>query len=181
MLRNTTKSFGSLAKLFHWLIVILICTQFYLIWGQDLFPQKSLIRIQYILLHKSFGVTLFILGVLFIVWRTINLKPEAPEPQPHWKHIVAKIVHHSLLTLIILMPILGYLMSTADGRTVSFFGLFTLPNLITKNENLSTFFFQVHETLAYVLLALISLHVAAALHHHFILKDRVLKRMLPFN
>ena len=78
------------------------------------------------------------------------------------------------------MPILGYLMTYANGKTVSFFGLFTLPRLISENQNLGDIFFHFHQTLGYILFALITLHIAAALHHHFILKDIILKRMLPF-
>lgn len=181
MLRNTTKSFGSLTKLFHWLLFFLICMQFYFIWGQDLFPQESPVRLQYILLHKSFGLTILFLGVLFIIWRFINPQPLSLKSQPYWKHIIAKCVHHTLLTFIILMPILGYLMSCADGRTVSFFGLFNMPCSISKNEYLSNLFFQMHEKIGYLFLILIGIHIFAAMHHHFILKDNVLKRMLPFS
>jgi cytochrome b561 len=78
------------------------------------------------------------------------------------------------------MPILGYLMSVADGRAVSFFGLFNLPNLISANQQMADFYFQTHSILGYVFAVLIGLHVAAALHHHFFIKDDVLKKMLPF-
>lgn len=178
MLRNTPQSFGSLSKLFHWLIVVIIALQYYLVWGQDLLAEHSPLKPSYTLLHKSFGLTLFTLALLFVFWRLINPKPQPTELQPRWKQITATAVQHSLLTLIVLMPTLGYLMGCASGKIVSFFGLFNLPVLIGKNEMLGKILFQTHVKLGWVLFILISLHALAALHHHFILKDNTLKRML---
>jgi cytochrome b561 len=138
------------------------------------------VRGQYIVLHKSFGITVLILGLLFVLWRSLNKKPKPPLFQSHWQYIAAITVHHLLLTLMVLIPIFGYLMVCAAGRTISFFGLFNLPNLITENKALGDVFFQTHETLAYLFIVLIGIHIAAALYHHFILKDNILKKMLPF-
>jgi cytochrome b561 len=179
MLKNSRSAFGGLSKLLHWLVALLVCVQFYLIWGKNLFTKGSSVRIEYVLLHKSFGVVIFILALLFALWRISNKKPLLSEVQPRWKHLSAKIAHHSLLMLIVVLPVLGYLMTNASGKSVNFFGLFNLPNLISKNENLGNVFYQTHQILGYLLLVLIGLHLLAALHHHFILKDNVLKRMLP--
>lgn len=180
MLRNKLNAFGSLSKLFHWLIALLVGAQFYLVWAPDFITISDTIKTQYVLLHKSFGISILVLSTLFILWRTVNIRPLLPASQSFWKQILAKIVHYSLFILLLAMPILGYLMSVADGRAVRFFGLFELPNLVSTNPKMADFYFQTHSTLGYVFLALIGLHVAAALHHHFILKDDVLKRMLPF-
>ena len=181
MIRNTTQYFGSLTKFFHWTLFFLICIQFYLIWGQAAFSEKSPIKIQYVLLHKSFGISILILGILFILWRMLNPKPHTVEGQPNWKRIAATAVHHSLLLLIVLMPIIGYLMSCAAGKPVRNLGLFTLPCLIAENDHASDVLFMMHTYIAYIILLLIAIHVLAALQHHFILKDKVLKRMLPFS
>ncbi|MCW8407788.1 cytochrome b [Legionella sp. PATHC035] len=177
MLRNTLKGFGSITKLLHWLIVILIATQFYLVWSLS---DNSPLMPRYIMLHKSIGLTILVLGILFIIWHFLNIKPLPPENQPRWQHVLSKIVHHTLFILIILIPIVGYLLTCSDGKPINFFGWFTIPCLIPANEQLGNVMFSTHETLAFIILALVGLHFLAALYHHFMRKDEVLKRMLPF-
>lgn len=179
MLRNTKKSFGTLSKFFHWLIVALVSIQFYLVWGKNFLTKNSPLKIEFTLLHKSLGLSIFMFVILWIIWRLFNEKPVSLESQFRWKYILSKIVHHSIIILLLLLPILGYLMSCASGRNITFFGLVDLPVLISKNENLDNLFFQLHEKIGYLLCFLICAHAVAALHHHFILKDNVLKRMLP--
>ncbi|CAM2934980.1 cytochrome b561 family protein [Legionella steigerwaltii] len=177
MLRNSMNRFGSITKLLHWLIFILIAAQFYFVWSlSDNSPLTPL----YMMLHKSVGVTILVLGLLFYIWHIISIKPLPPENQPRWQYIISKLVHHLLFILIILMPIVGYIMTCSDGKPINFFGWFTIPCLITENEQLGSIMFSTHETIAFIILALVGLHFLAALYHHFIRKDDVLKRMLPF-
>jgi cytochrome b561 len=77
------------------------------------------------------------------------------------------------------LPISGWLMSSAAGIPASFFGLFDLPDLISRNESLFRTFIQIHKWLGYALIALIGVHAGAALRHHFLLRDETLKKMLP--
>ena len=179
MLKNTLNAFGSVSKLFHWAIALLVCAKFYWVWSPNFISISDVIKTQYVLLHKSLGVTILVLALLFMLWRMVTLRPSDPS-QPYWKYILAKIVHYSLFILLLAMPVLGYLMSAADGRAVNFFGLFDLPNLISPNPHMADLYFQAHSILGYVFAVLIGLHVAAALHHHFIVKDDVLRKMLPF-
>lgn len=179
MLKNTLNAFGSISRFFHWVIALLVCAQFYWVWSPNFITFSDAIKTQYVLLHKSLGISILALAILFILWRMVTIRPSDPS-QPYWKQIIAKIVHYSLFILLLAMPILGYLMSVADGRTVRFFGLFDLPNLISANPKMADLYFQTHSILGYVFVILIGLHVAAALHHHFIVKDDVLKKMLPF-
>lgn len=172
-------AFGSVSKFFHWIIALLVCAQFYWVWSPNFITLSDTIKTQYVLLHKSFGISILALAILFILWRMVTIRP-SDLSQPFWKHILAKIVHYSLFFLLFAMPILGYLMSVADGRAVRFFGLFELPNLIPANPKMADLYFQTHSIFGYVFVALIALHVAAAFHHHFIVKDDVLKKMLPF-
>ena len=180
MLRNTLKSFGSITKWLHWLAFILVTAKFYLIWFHEGFPKGSPEKMLYMMLHKSVGITILMLGILFVIWHIINVKPLSPKSQPHWQYIIAKIVHHALLTLLILMPIVGYLLTCSYAKPVNFFGLFTIPCMISKNEHLGNILDFTHETLGYLILVLVGIHILAALYHHFIVKDNVLKRMLPF-
>ncbi|KTD41029.1 cytochrome b [Legionella parisiensis] len=177
MIRNTLKCFGSVTKLLHWLIFILIIAQFYFVWSIN---HDSPLASRYIMLHKSVGFTILLLGILFFIWHIINIKPFPPVTQPRWQYITSKAVHHTLFILIMLMPIVGYLLICADGKSIDFFGWFIIPCLISKNDYLGGIMFSTHQTIAYLILILVGIHFLAALYHHFICKDNVLKRMLPF-
>ncbi|WP_428414071.1 cytochrome b, partial [Legionella sp.] len=154
MLKNTLNAFGSVSKFFHWVIALLVCAQFYWVWSPDFISISDAIKTQYVLLHKSFGVAILVLALLFILWRMVTIRPSTPS-QPYGKHILAKIVHYSLLILLLALPILGYLMSTAAGRAISFVGLFDLPNLISPNRHIADFCFQTHSILGFVFAVLI--------------------------
>ena len=88
--------------------------------------------------------------------------------------------HHTIVTTMV-MPMSGWLMSSAAGRSVKFFDLFTLPDLVAKDDALRETFGTIHEYLSYALILAITLHAAAAIKHHFFNKDATLKRMLPFS
>ena len=128
-------------------------------------------------LHKSFGLLLFLLIIVRIAWRILTPKPEMV-PMPGWESTVATIVHWSFYPLLFLIPVCGYLISTADARGVEFFGLFEVPALFTGSEGQEDTAGAVHLYLALFTIALSGLHGAAALKHHFIEKDATLKRIL---
>ncbi|RUR11128.1 cytochrome b [Legionella sp. km772] len=127
-------------------------------------------------LHKAFGILVLILAILRIIWRLSNKTPSLNIPK--LELIAARLAHLALYILMLAMPISGWLMSSAAGLAPSFFGLFTLPNLVAPNDELREWFAFVHEWLAYGLIAIISVHTLAALKHHFIDKDDILRRMI---
>lgn len=178
-IKNTTRRYGIISQLFHWGIAILFFANFYLVYRRDYIPETNPDHLAYILLHKSFGVLLIILGVLFLAWRLYNSKPALPHETKRWEMRLAKSVHHFLWILIILMPISGILMSAFAGRPASFFGLFTIPEWVTPNESWAGFFYQTHGLLSYAIIGVVALHIIGALRHHFWLKDNVLRSMLP--
>lgn len=180
MLKNTTTTFGTITKCLHWLIFLLLSTQLSLTWLLATAIPGSPTQSQYVFLHKSVGVTIFIVAVLFIFWKIVSPSPQPVDSDPHWKHIIAKMVHYAMLLLIMIMPLIGYFLSCSDGYIVDYFGWFILPCLVGKNEAMGSLLYTTHVILGFTLFALISLHILAALQHHFILKDKVLKRMLPF-
>ncbi|MGL5743145.1 MAG: cytochrome b [Legionella sp.] len=180
MFRNTRNRFGSFTKLLHWLIFILITAQFYLIWYREVFPKDSPEKALYMMLHKSVGMTVLFLGVLFVVWHLFNIKPTPLASQSRWQQVTAKMVHYALFALIIAISTVGYLLVCANGRMVNFFGWFNLPSLLTENKLLANTLFNIHEKLAYLILILVGIHLLAALYHHFIAKNQVLRRILPF-
>ncbi len=179
VLRNTLKSFGNITKLLHWLIFVLISFQFYWVWVSV--PNNPATQTFYIMLHKSTGMIVLLLGLFFTIWHIINTKPLPPKRQPHWQHLTAKIVHLLLFILLIAMPIVGYLLVCANGRTVNFFGWFNLPSVIPKNKYIGDIMFSLHQKLGYFILILVGIHFLAALYHQCIVNDNVLKRMLPFS
>ena len=178
--RNTAEKYGPIALLFHWTIVVLIITQFALAIRADDLPRGAAL-LATLTLHKSIGITIFSLAILRLVWRWVNPVPAMPSTAPRWQHLAAKISHAALYGLLLVMPIFGWMMSSARNFPVSWFGLVTLPDLVKPNKQAYEFFHDGHETLGTILLVLAILHAAAALKHHFIDRDEVLLRMLPWN
>jgi cytochrome b561 len=178
-LRNTTARWGSVAQLFHWLIVGLIITQFVLINLAQRQPDLTPAHISLILKHKSFGITIFMLAVLRLIWRSFNTAPPLPDTLKPYERFLAHFTHISLYVLIFAMPLSGWMMSSARSFAVSWFGLFRLPDLVSPAKGTYELLHETHETLATALIVVAALHVLAALKHHFFLKDGVLLRMLP--
>jgi cytochrome b561 len=175
---NSETRYGAVAQLLHWVIVALIITQLVLASKADglpLGPAKIAVLAQ----HKSFGMTIFSVAVLRLIWRLFNPVPPLPESMPRWQRIAAHMSHGALYALIIITPLFGWMMSSARNFPVSWFGLFTFPDLIQPDKARYEIFHQIHEVLAFTLATLAVLHAAAALKHHFIDRDDVLQRMLP--
>ena len=110
----------------------------------------------------------------------MNPTPPLPNTLKPWERVAAHVTHYGLYLLLFAMPITGWIMSSARNFPVSWFSLFQLPDLVGQNRPLYDTMHSVHEALSWVLLGFAVLHVAAALKHHFFLKDTVLRRMLPF-
>lgn len=179
-LKNTATKYGAIAQLFHWIIVVLIVTQYVLAQRADSLPRGPAL-LQTIALHKSIGITILGLAVLRLIWRWLNPVPPMPASSPRWQHLAARLSHIALHALLFLMPLFGWLMSSARNFPVSWFGIVTLPDLIGPSERAYEFFHEGHEILAQVLFVVALVHIAAALKHHFIDRDDVLTRMLPWN
>lgn len=180
MLRNTTTHYGAIARLFHWLTVLLIVAQFVSMeFAHDLprGPERS----ELYRLHKSLGVSILLLAIARLAWRFGNPVPPAPVDARAWERRAADVSHRLLYALIFALPLTGWVMSAAGGRTVEWFGLVALPNPVGANAVLDERLEDVHEALANALLVVASVHVLAALRHHFVLKDDVLRRMAPWS
>jgi cytochrome b561 len=177
-LKNDELRYGVVAQLFHWVIVALIIVQFVLASRADALP-LGVAKIQVLAQHKSFGITILGLSLLRLIWRWLNPVPAEPAGMPRWQRIVARISHIGLYTLLLVTPLVGWLMSSARNFPVSWFGLVTLPDFIAPDKAAYELLHETHEVLALTLFCLALLHAAAALKHHFIDKDNVLRRMLP--
>src|SRR3990167_9432859 len=110
----------------------------------------------------------FMLVFLRLYWRYLNIRPDLA--LPWWEKYAALSVHWAFYGFMFILPITGWLLSSAAGIPVSFFGWFTFPDLVSPNEDLRLLITEIHMWLAYVLIAVICLHAAAALKHYFINK-----------
>ena len=178
-LRNTTFRWGWVSQALHWLIVALVITQVTLASLADDLP-PGMRKLTLLARHKSFGITILALAILRLAWRRMNPTPELPPALKPYERRLARFTHAMLYLLLFAMPLSGWTMSSARGFPVSWFGLVQLPDLVPKNKALYETLLTTHHTLAWVLGGVVTLHVVAALKHHFVLRDDVLRRMLPF-
>ena len=178
-LRNTTQRWGVIAQLFHWLIVALLIVQVTLAEMADDLP-NGVRKLSLLARHKSFGITILMLVILRLAWRSLNTHPPLPDNLKPYERSLARLTHGALYTLLFAIPLSGWTMSSARGFPVSWFGFFQLPDLVPKNHALYEWLVMTHVTLVCVLAAVVALHILGALKHHFVHKDDVLKRMLPF-
>jgi len=128
-------------------------------------------------MHKSFGAIILTLIFLRLFWRLLNVQPSDPEGTTPMQSKMASLMHGGLYLLMFAQPLAGILMSQAAGIPVSFFGLFEFPVFLDKNIPLAEFFRSVHGIVWILLVLAVIGHVSAALYHHFVQKDDVLKRM----
>ena len=176
-LKNDASRYGAIAQLFHWVIVILIVTQFVL--AEKAEDLRGLAKLTTLAQHKSVGITILVLALLRLGWRWMNPIPRLPDSTPRWQQFAAHGSHCLLYALLLVMPVLGWFMSSARNFPVSWFGLVTLPDFIEPSESAFKFFRAAHVALSKVLFVLALVHNVAALKHHFIDRDDVLRRMLP--
>jgi len=176
MIRNTSKTYGSVAKSLHWLILIMLTVS--IIAGNFLASMpKGVEKLQTSGMHKSFGAVLLILLVFRLVWRLINETPQLPSETTTGEAFIATAMHWGLYILMFAQPLSGIMMSQASGFPVGFFGLFEFPVFLDKSPELAKIFHTAHSTVWILLVITVIGHAGAALHHHFIKKDNVLKQM----
>lgn len=170
------QSYDTVAKTLHWAIVILILPMLYYGFQADNLPKED--RLGFFQLHAGIGLIILLLMLARLVWRIGHPAPPLPDGMPRWQQIAAKASHHGFYLLVILQPLFGLLLTTTSKGNLKPFGLFGLH--IAQNETLHEIGETLHGLNAWVLVALIAGHVLAALYHHFIRRDNVLKRMIPF-
>lgn len=175
---NTFKKFGLLTRLFHWITFILFVTQFFLVYRKDYFSEGAPEKLQYMLLHKSIGIVLLAIAILFFLVHFIGSRPPFPRNMTNQEKLLAKFTHHVLWLSMFAMPVTGIAMSMYSGYGASLFGLYQLPNLVSTNKELAGSLHQIHGWISYIVIGAVFLHVLGALIHHFIRKDDVLKKML---
>lgn len=176
--KNTPDRWGAISQLLHWLIVLMILgigTVGLVMTEMRNSPDK----IQVYLLHKSMGLTLLALVALRLLWRMYAGAPRPVPGTPHWQERIASLTHGALYVLLFAMPLSGWLLNSAAGFPLRWFGLFKVPAIAGKDPGLHELAEQAHELLFWTLIALALVHAAAAVYHHVFQHDATLARMLP--
>ena len=175
--KNSTTHFGMIAVSLHWLVAITVFSLFGLgLWMTGLDYYDSWYK-QGPWWHKSIGILLFFVITFRLCWRLLTPPPAALTSHKPWETKLAHMAHLLLYFLLFIIMFSGYLISTADNRAIEVFGWFAVPATITSLPNQEDIAGWVHLILASILIGLVSLHAAAALKHHFIDRDRTLKRI----
>ncbi|MCO1334486.1 cytochrome b [Microbulbifer sp. OS29] len=175
---NSVKRWNPVSKGLHWLFVFLLIS----VWGavelHEFYERGDPMRGWFMQLHFSLGIGVLLLLTLRLYWRTRHKRPQLKGNQ--WQKALSGLTHWGLYLLIIAMPVSGIAMRQLFGRSSEFFGLFAVPELLTKNPDLGKQIAFLHkEVLWPSLLILVGLHIVAALWHHFVIRDNTLSRMLP--
>jgi len=176
--RNTRNAYGAVAQFLHWAVVAGILLQFVWAWRID---EVESIRREFALVnqHKSIGMTVLLLAVLRLGWRAFNRPPPLPGDMRGLERRAAAAAHWALYALILALPLSGWAYSSAAGYGAEFWGFVTIPDFVPQGEELESALRVLHDALGVALLALAAVHALAALRHHCVLRDDVLRRMLP--
>jgi len=174
---TTRLQYGTLAKIFHWLIVALLAVQYPIGWLMpDIHPGMS--PGASMVFHVSIGMTILALTAIRLVWRVTH--PVAPESSlPAWQRVSSEAVHWLLYALVLATTVSGWLFASFRGWSLSFFYLVPLPMLASGNAAAGRAIDGLHQAMEWALLITILIHIAAALAHIFVYRDRVMQRMLP--
>lgn len=177
MINIKNKNYSVIAKYLHWLIAISIIFMIFL--GFFMVLASGSTRVNLYTLHKSIGLTILIFMIIRVIWRIIKTPPPLPKVMKAWEKKSAHISHLALYLLAFIMPISGWIISTASNHIPKFWWWFKLPYPLSGvNYKLAGFANSLHTVIAWVLVGFICVHILAALKHHFINKDDVFKRML---
>jgi len=168
-----------LAKALHWITALLVLGLIGLgLWMVDL--PISLTKLLAYGWHKWIGLVVLVLTIVRLLCRWRAPPPPLPDTVAAWHRRLAALSHGALLVLLLAMPVSGWLMSSAGGVTVYWFGLLQLPDLVPRDPLSFEMLRTLHHTLAWALIALLAVHVLAVVHHDILRRDGIFRRMLPF-
>ena len=178
-LRNDTERYASVLIALHWLMLLVIVAVYACIELRGLFPKGSDPREAMKMWHFMLGLLVLILASLRLIVRIMAGPAPQIVPTPKsWQQILAGAMHFALYALMLGMPLVGWLILSASGKPVPFFGL-ELPPLAGESKALAEQVKEIHEVVGTVGYFLIGLHAAAALFHHYFVGDNTILRMLP--
>lgn len=177
MWRNSSQAWGAGAKLFHWVLAVLILAQVGLglaAKGWRLSPTK----LDLFVWHKSLGILILVLVALRIAWRLANPVPSHPAGMPAWERAAARSAHLLLYLLMLALPFSGWIINSASNIPFRIFWQWPLPALVGPSDAVADFAKTAHFWLFVAIALVVTGHIGAALRHHFVLRDDVLRRML---
>lgn len=175
--RNVER-WGPVSQLLHWAIVVLVLAMAVLgLTMTDMASGPDKIRVY--ALHKSIGLTILGLVVVRLAWRLVAGAPHPVPGTPGWQARAAAVTHGVLYLLLFAMPLSGWVLNSASGFPLRWFGLFNLPAIAPRGRDLHELAESAHELMFWVLALLVLAHAAAAVWHHLFLRDATLARMLP--
>jgi cytochrome b561 len=181
--RNTASRYGFIASSLHWIIVVGVIAQYVLAEAGEDGEAAAAGPMD---IHQSLGITLLVLALIRLAWRVIELPPTRPVTMKRYEVHLARAAHATFYVLLFAIPLTGWALATIDGQSLSYFGLFDLPQLrigaqlpVEGGSLGEDQLEEIHEVLFNVLAGLALLHVLAALKHHFFDRDNVLRSMLP--
>lgn len=178
--KNVTKKFSPASIGLHWIMLLLLAAVYATMEFRGIFPKGSAPRDAMKALHYMLGLSVFVLVWVRLLARFVHPAPAIQPTPPKWQTYLALAVHVALYALMMAMPLLGWTGLSAEGKPIPFFGLH-LPALVAENEALADQVMELHETIAALGYFLIGIHAAAALFHHYVMRDNTLLRMSPFN
>jgi cytochrome b561 len=177
-LKNTREEWGSVSMALHWLVVVLILAMAWIGLTMGDLPNGPG-KIATYALHKSIGITILALVVLRLAWRLYAGAPAPVAGTPGWQARSASLAHWALYALLLAMPLSGWLLNSASGFPLQWFGLVNLPAIAGRDHDLHELAEEIHELLFWILVALAVAHAATAFYHHLFQRDATLARMLP--
>jgi cytochrome b561 len=175
-LKTSGEKYGILRRFNHWVVGLMFIALLVVGVYMSNFAQAPL-KWDLYSMHKSFGVIIMLFIAARIIWLLFDNKIDN-KSLTKFERIASASTHGILYLLMIIMPVSGMLMSMAKGYSVKVFDWFTLPMLVEKNETIATAASITHEFGGYVAIAMVLFHIVAALYHHFVKKDNVLRRMV---
>jgi len=176
--KNSEYQYGQVSKFFHWLTMLIIFGLLALGSFMGDFPKGEFKGFLFGI-HKSFGIMIIVITICRLLWFAFSKRPK-PEKTIEIREVkIFKLIIIIFYFLLFAIPLSGWLRSSFAGYPVDFFGLFDVAAVVDKNKAIATYFKEIHEFLTTAIMVVIGLHFLAAMRHHFMLKDNVLKRMLP--
>ena len=177
MAAAAAEGYSAVARTFHWLTAALVLTMLPIGIAMATFDLGGAVEDPLYHIHRSIGALVLVITATRLVYRLGHPAPPLPVDMPAWQHFAARATHWALYALLIAQPIVGWIATSAYRAPVLFFWMFDLPPIWPENRPFSEAMFVVHRSLGILIATLVCVHIAAALYHHFILKDGVLKRM----
>jgi cytochrome b561 len=179
MLRNSRDGWGLVSQLLHWLVALLILAQI-LLGLAAVSWHLSPIKLSLFVWHKSVGMLVLVVVLLRLGWRAANPTPGLPQGMPRWERLAARASHALLYVLMLALPVTGWAINSAANIPVKLFWLIPLPAITGPGKRLQEVSTTTHVVLFIALAGVVVLHVGAALRHHYLKQNDVLRRMLPW-